>query len=718
MTDIVDCIIDGGGAIQVPCAEESADECFNSSTPKATAWNPSSLLALSADTKRVEELLGTFVGQQHFSISRFKYARGTGALAVYKNGELLKEGVHWVEQSPTSFSLLVPAIEGDVLIVVGYVGITGSVDIRETDIYVVNYQAVRDYAGTEELIYAQGQLNSTDGGGAFFQLIAGAAVATYTDDAINILIPTGGDGSSAWISRTAAITFTTLMALMKHPSLKIGDLVSTHGYYTELDKGGNVYVIADANFAVPDGGSYIFLPSSNVLAVAQFPGNEFNVKQWGALGDGVADDTLPIQTAIDSMVSIGGGELNFPASGGSYPCNLILSSGVSLIGDATNATLIPFLDAPVITIRGDQNVSRVRIESLFIDGTATELTFTNQVGILGSPQLGVKMDNIQIINCDVNRCGSHGMAFIGAAGIINPDGRIENLQIRDCTSNFNVLSGLHMSGNIGISSATNCEFANNGIEDNDDFSNVVVINNGVGIPESITFSSVKFQTTSYAAEGNALLISGSDSILVESCLFFDFFIGIKLAGIANELITVRNCKFKRDAGGDIVAAAQVDGCNVFTWDGNLIEDTTTGPLGLRLNSFGTFSIWDLDVRSNNLWGGVDKPSNDFRPSLLSGTDVNILSRRGIAALETGIVGTTDLDNIFDKNGGISQFVPGDTITLHISTLLQLIQVKHLIGNIRLDSGDFVLLNRASTIVLMWNSVIANWVEISRSTNAI
>src|SRR5262249_19456509 len=71
-----------------------------------------------------------------------------------------------------------------------------------------------------------------------------------------------------------------------------------------------------------------------------------NVKDWGAVGNNAADDTAPIQAAIDRAISLGGGKVFFPA--GSYRCNtpLIVGSntdvGVQLVGAGKDCTALGF----------------------------------------------------------------------------------------------------------------------------------------------------------------------------------------------------------------------------------------------------------------------------------------------------------------------------------------------------------------------------------------
>jgi len=64
-----------------------------------------------------------------------------------------------------------------------------------------------------------------------------------------------------------------------------------------------------------------------------------SVKDFGAVGDGVADDTAALQAAVDAVSALGGA-VNFPAGTYNITAPLKVSSGVALVGQDASACVI------------------------------------------------------------------------------------------------------------------------------------------------------------------------------------------------------------------------------------------------------------------------------------------------------------------------------------------------------------------------------------------
>lgn len=125
--------------------------------------------------------------------------------------------------------------------------------------------------------------------------------------------------------------------------------------------------------------------------------NRYDVRNYGAVGDGTTDDTAAIQAAIDSVYNLGGGEVVFPDGrflvskatdiDGIPPHAILLKPNVKLRGigwaAATSAEIDDFLPGTVIQLVNDQycNVIStitdtyhygVAIRDLAIHGNKTE----------------------------------------------------------------------------------------------------------------------------------------------------------------------------------------------------------------------------------------------------------------------------------------------------------------------------------------------------------
>lgn len=91
----------------------------------------------------------------------------------------------------------------------------------------------------------------------------------------------------------------TVQGMKDDPSLTVGCRVEALGRKLPGDGGAGVYEIVAAGTGTHDDGVYIDLPTSGLQARGLL-GDSANLRHFGAVGDGVADDTSAVRNAIRS----------------------------------------------------------------------------------------------------------------------------------------------------------------------------------------------------------------------------------------------------------------------------------------------------------------------------------------------------------------------------------------------------------------------------------
>src|SRR5262249_55667426 len=141
----------------------------------------------------------------------------------------------------------------------------------------------------------------------------------------------------------------------------------------------------------------------------------FNIKDFGAVGDGVTNDTTAIQNAINAANAAGGGMVYVPATPNFY----------SIVKIPAQADIISMSSMANITILGDGYASKIR-QTGSAAGSETHM-FGIHNGTTRIRFLNLYMDNTAVTSPDPAE-QNHGLNIYGKSG--DPNGGPSDIEIR------------------------------------------------------------------------------------------------------------------------------------------------------------------------------------------------------------------------------------------------------------------------------------------------
>jgi len=237
--------------------------------------------------------------------------------------------------------------------------------------------------------------------------------------------------ASLLVQSSRHLVFNTVAAMAADTGLVVGDRVRTLGYASIGDGGGNDYNIVAAATGTNDGGSYIDL--ATYQAKGLFLGGQVYVKQFGATGDGVTDDTSAFQAAINYI-------LRLNVNAGTFLISAPLTkdaTGFKLLGNNEGTTILKadagFTGSYMLNL-GNGTVSRYfnDIRYISFDGNSVSnivglyLNRVNNQSKIFHNQfqncaVGIKGENLALSNiCKYNKFGDGGntidIQLVGTAG--------------------------------------------------------------------------------------------------------------------------------------------------------------------------------------------------------------------------------------------------------------------------------------------------------------
>lgn len=516
----------------------------------ASTWAPGT--AISANNSIQREAFVASAGQTDFTITNFAYEVGSGSLYVFVAGSIQRPAVDYTELNSTSFRLTTGAPEGAIILALGFVEVTGTIDAAtlRADLAssagstLVNFLQFGTGAVSQTV---QAKLRNIQLDPQDFGAIADGT--TYVSAAINLAIAakTGSGGAINIPSSADAYLLDTVLTLPSTIALRGEGHASTS---IALKNNANVDMLQTTGFSSLTGTGVTLVadgvPYSFGLIGLQFDGNKANQTS----GDGIK--IYGKQYIVDDLLIRDVYGVGFYSECGND-------------GGATNTT---WKDMPESTIRnlyidssGSHNFQFRGKQDSFIDNIYSRLAGGDglRFEISGATYSGL---------CDIGFVHSYGNTLNGFyTGV--------KIKAEHIEAESNYQHGIHIT-----SAPSNCQI---GL--------LELFGNDIGNSSTYWNGLIEAQE---AVIGNAMVLDNKNSAG-----------GLKLTGASSR---ISDCNIKQTGNANASAiGAEIDAASI-SFKGRISNYSTAGQTGLRTSNGASRSYLNIDASIENCavgWNNVN-----------------------------------------------------------------------------------------------------------------
>lgn len=327
----------------------------------------------------------------------------------------------------------------------------------------------------------------------------------------------------------------------------------------------------------------------------------FNVRAYGAKGDGIASETIALQAAINGAAAAGGsGTVFFPSGVYLNTAQLTLLSNITLAGEGRESQILQTNQAIQNCMLGS-NVNGIQIHGLFFNGPGTNHTDVNTTACIRIDTVG--SNNVKIFNCDIEKFDD---------GMLLND--VTEIQVWGCRFKSN-------SGNAGLlqgcinGTFSGCDWNGDrtGIGDGLKGQSILALAESVSVPG--TFSS------RIAVTGNSTRHCGNDAIF---CQGNHCTISGNVLDDVNNGVTLQ-AGFNENTPGSAV------GGSFNTVTGNVMINVNNNGVVIQPSPTKTASAHHNNVTGNTIDGGLIgiALSADAYENIIADNIVNAMTSHGI-----------------------------------------------------------------------------------------